>query len=99
MNFRGDTNISGHDNQQRKTKRRNNFFIIRAKLDLFFHRKVKKEKMKSRESAGNGKYEIKEICPNIKVVIINLNGLSLLIRRNCQIRLKHKICMYIIISV
>lgn len=46
MNFRGDTNISGHNNQQRKTNRRGNFFIIRAKLDLFFHRKVKKEKMK-----------------------------------------------------
>ena len=59
MNVRGDTNISGHDNQQRKTNRRDNFFIIRAKLDLFFHRKVKKEKMKSRESTGNGKYEIK----------------------------------------
>lgn len=46
MNFRGDTNISGHNNRQRKTNRRDNIFIIRTKLDLFFHRKVKKEKMK-----------------------------------------------------
>lgn len=59
MNFSGDTNISGHNNQQRKTNRRGNFFIIRAKLDLFFYRKIKKEKMKLKESVANGKYEIK----------------------------------------